>query len=221
MNHRSIIKTLIVFVIFVVVAWSVVNISEYAHQFHASWVVWSLGLALGTANALSVYALIIARTAEVRKPALVGILLFGGMSGALQTLLYLSAGAPWLAALAFGWFGPAAEGILSWLHAALSEEPLVVRRGQRAKSDVMQVHNVHNAASMQAHNLHNAAAPEPMQPGEVMQPASSPHNADRARALELHRAGYSRTEVAQMIGRNYQTVASWIRRGVQDGDAAA
>ena len=106
MNHRSIIKTMIVFVIFVVVAWSVVNISEYAHSFHDSWVVWSLGLALGTANALSVYALIIARTPAVRRPALVGILLFGGMSGVLQTLLYLTAGVPWPAALAFGWFGP-------------------------------------------------------------------------------------------------------------------
>lgn len=128
MNHRSVIKVLIVVVIGIVVAWSVVNISDYAHTFHASWVVWTMGAALGTANALSVYAFVMAKSAEVQRPAVIGIILFGGMSGTLQTLLYLQVGAPILAALAFGWFGPAAEGVLAWLHAALSDE--VVKQGK-------------------------------------------------------------------------------------------
>ena len=129
MNHRSVIKTLIVIVIGIVVAWSVVNISDYAHTFHASWVVWTMGAALGTANALSVYAFVMARGVEVKRPAVIGIILFGGMSGTLQTLLYLQVGAPILAALAFGWFGPAAEGVLAWLHAALSDE--VIKQGKQ------------------------------------------------------------------------------------------
>lgn len=122
MDHRSIIKWAIVAVVSVVIVWSVVNISEYAHHYHDSWVVWSLGLALGCANALSVYALIIAKTAQVRWAAVTGIILFGGMSGALQMLLYMALGAPLLASIAFGWFGPVAEAVLSWMHAALSEE---------------------------------------------------------------------------------------------------
>lgn len=130
MNHRSVIKSLIVVVIFIVVAWSVVNISDYAHTFHASWVVWTMGLALGTANALSVYAFVMAKSIEVKRPAVIGIVLFGGMSGTLQVLLYLQVGAPILAALAFGCFGPVAEGVLAWLHAALSDE--VVKQGKPA-----------------------------------------------------------------------------------------
>ena len=135
MNHRSVIKSLIVAVIFIVVAWSVVNISDYAHTFHASWVVWTMGAALGAANALSVYAFVMAKTPEVKRPAVIGIILFGGMSGTLQTLLYLQVGAPLLAALAFGWFGPAAEGVLAWLHAALSDE-VVKQTKQTAKQTV-------------------------------------------------------------------------------------
>ena len=137
MNHRSVIKFLIVVVIMIVVAWSVVNISDYAHTFHASWVVWTMGAALGTANALSVYAFVMAKTVEVQRPAIIGIVLFGGMSAALQVLLYLQVGAPLLAALAFGCFGPVAEGVLAWLHAALSDE--VVKQGKSsAKSPVKQ-----------------------------------------------------------------------------------
>lgn len=123
MSHRSIIKFLIVIVIAIVVVWSVVNISDYAFTFHANWIVYSMGLALGTANALSVYAYVMAKTPEVQRPAVLGIILFGGMSAVLQVLLYLQVGAPMLAALAFGCFGPVAEGVLAWLHAALSEEP--------------------------------------------------------------------------------------------------
>lgn len=142
MNHRSAIKFLIVVVIGIVVAWSVVNISDYAHTFHASWVVWTMGAALGTANALSVYAFVMAKSSEVKRPAVIGIVLFGGMSGALQVLLYLQVGAPLLAALAFGCFGPVAEGVLAWLHAALSDE--VVKQGRQApvKQPVKQVQEV-------------------------------------------------------------------------------
>lgn len=121
-------------VISIVVVWSVINISDYAYTFHANWVVYSMGLALGTANALSVYAFVMAKTPEVKRPAVFGIVLFGGMSGVLQTLLYLQVGAPMLAAIAFGWFGPVAEGILAWLHAALSEEPASRKTNAKAAS---------------------------------------------------------------------------------------
>jgi len=122
MNHRSIIKGTIIFVIGIVIIWSIFNISEYARRYHDSITVWSLGLALGLANALSVYAFVISSSNRSRTPAAIGIALFGGMSAILQWLLYLSAGAPMLAAVAFGCFGPVAEAVLSWLHAALSED---------------------------------------------------------------------------------------------------
>ncbi len=122
MNHRSIIKGGIIAVIAIVILWSIVNISEYARHYHDSIIVWSLGAALGLANALSVYAFVISSSNRSRWPAGIGIALFGGMSAILQTLLYYTAGAPIEAALAFGCFGPVAEAVLSWLHAALSED---------------------------------------------------------------------------------------------------
>lgn len=199
MNHRAAIKVLIIVVIGIVVAWSVVNISDYAHTFHASWVVWTMGAALGTANALSVYAFVMAKSDQVRRPAVIGIILFGGMSGTLQTLLYLQVGAPMLAALSFGWFGPVAEGVLAWLHAALSEEP-ATRKGTG---------KVTAKTPMQAHNATSMQAMQQVQDAEVV------NISDRDRALQLHSDGYSPAEVSKMLNRNYQTVSSWIRRGAQ------
>lgn len=132
MNHRSIIKAGIIAVIAIVILWSIVNISEYARHYHDSIIVWSLGAALGLANALSVYAFVIASGKQSRVPAGIGIALFGGMSAVLQFLLYYSAGAPIEAALAFGCFGPVAEAVLSWLHAALSEEEAKQQRDREA-----------------------------------------------------------------------------------------
>lgn len=132
MNHRSIIKGTIIFVIGIVILWSIFNISEYARRYHDSITVWSLGLALGLANALSVYAFVISSSKRSRTPATLGIALFGGMSAILQFLLYYSAGAPIPAAIAFGGFGPVAEAILSWMHAALSEEEADQQREKEA-----------------------------------------------------------------------------------------
>ena len=103
----------------IVIVWSVVNVSAYAKLFHNSIFVWSIGIAVGTCNALSVFAYATTTDRTDRIPAIIGILLFGGTSGTLQSLLYLHEGAPIIAALAFGWFGPIAEGLLAWLEAAL------------------------------------------------------------------------------------------------------
>ena len=200
MNHRSIIKGAIVLVIGIVIIWSVVNISEYAAHFHASFVVWSLGLALGTANALSVYAFVISSSKGSRVPAGVGIILFGGMSGILQTLLYYMSGAPILAALAFGWFGPVAEAVLSWLHAALSEDAAKLEAEQAKEAEERRQREAERqqrkaqkeAATMRSHNATpmqtdaNAAPMQPMQATQTDANAEFTHIPDRHRALKLH-----------------------------------
>jgi len=121
-NHRQVIKWLILPVMLVTVGYSIVNVSEYASHYHNGQVVWLLGASVGTANAIAVYALVIAKTHRVMYAAVAGIVVFGLLSAILQTALYLTSGAPWLVALALGCFGPVAEALLSWLHAALSEE---------------------------------------------------------------------------------------------------
>ena len=199
MTHRSIIKFLIICVISIVVAWSVVNISDYAHTFHASWVVWTMGAALGTANALSVYAFVMAKSAEVQRPAVIGIVLFGGMSGALQVLLYLQVGAPLLAAVAFGCFGPVAEGVLAWLHAALSEEPQPARKPAQPQRDVQRP---------------QPAAGTQRQPQEAQLPATAPASqpaapatSERARtAYALAQAQRPQKEIAAELGVSLRTV---------------
>lgn len=192
MNHRSIIKFLIVVVISIVVVWSVINISDYAYTFHANWIVYTMGLALGTANALSVYAYVMARGAEVKRPAVLGIILFGGMSAVLQVLLYLQVGAPILAALAFGCFGPVAEGVLAWLHAALSEEP-ATRKPQRTTQIA--------AASAVT------AGTQPAKPA-----ATQPAITDRARkAADLAAQGMKQQEIADQMGVSLRTIQMDIK----------
>ena len=121
-NHRQVIKWLILPVMLVTVGYSIVNVSEYASHYHGGQVVWLLGASVGTANAIAVYSLVIAKTHRVMYAAVAGIVVFGLLSAILQTALYLQESAPWLVALALGCFGPVAEALLSWLHAALSEE---------------------------------------------------------------------------------------------------
>lgn len=187
MNHRTVIKFLIVVVISIVVVWSVANISDYAYTFHANWIVYSMGLALGTANALSVYAFVMAKTTQVQRPAVLGIILFGGMSAVLQVLLYVQVGAPLLAALAFGTFGPVAEGVLAWLHAALSEEPATRKQTQHPQK------------------VASAAGTQP-----ATQPATGatqPAITERARiAAELAAQEIPQREIADKLGVSVRTI---------------
>lgn len=199
MTHRSIIKGLIIFVITIVVAWSVANIADYARRFHDTPMVWSLGVALGLANALAVYAFVIARSNGVRRPAVAGILVFGGMSAVLQTALYLVDGANLVAALAFGCFGPAAEGLLSWLHAALSEEPQPARKQPQAQRSPQQAQP--------------AAGPQ-RQPQEAQMPAAAPAathaetaTSERARtAYAMAQAQRPQKEIAAELGVSLRTI---------------
>lgn len=196
MTHRSIIKALIIVVITIVVAWSVANIADYARRFHDTPMVWSLGVALGLSNALAVYAFVIARTAAVRKPAVAGILVFGGMSAVLQTALYFVDGANIVAAVAFGCFGPAAEGLLSWLHAALSEEPQSARKTAAPQRTPQPQQPA--AGPQQA-----AAAPAAPAAAAAAQPAIS----ERARtAYAMAQAQRPQNEIAQELGISLRTV---------------
>jgi hypothetical protein len=210
MTHRSIIKALIILVITIVVAWSVANIADYARRFHDTPMVWSLGVALGLSNALAVYAFVIARTPAVRKPAVVGIVVFGGMSAVLQTALYFVDGANLVAAFAFGCFGPAAEGLLSWLHAALSEEPQTARKTAPAQRDTQRTQP---AAGTQR------PPQEPQEP--AAQPAvapAAPAPSERARtAYAMAQAQRPQKEIAAELGvslRTVQTDLAEVRRAM-------
>jgi hypothetical protein len=221
MNHRQIIKGAIIVVIGIVIVWSVVNISEYAAHFHASFVVWSLGLALGTANALSVYAFVISSSKGSRIPAGAGIILFGGMSGILQSLLYLMAGAPFIAALAFGWFGPVAEAVLSWLHAALSEDEAkqAAAEAERLKLEADRKAAREAAKSRNANpqkTAAEAAMPQPQQQPQiaatpdlriVQQAATDPAILERRRQIAaLRTQGRKQRDIADQLRISLRTV---------------
>jgi hypothetical protein len=203
-THRSIIKGLIILVITIVVAWSVANIADYARRFHDTPMVWSLGVALGLANALAVYAFVIARTIDVRRPAVAGIVVFGGMSAVLQTGLYFVDGANIVAALAFGCFGPAAEGLLSWLHAALSEEPQHTRKTASAQREPQRPQPA-------AHPQRPAQETQPPAAAPATKPAA-PAVSERARtAHAMSQAQRPQNEIAQELGVSLRTVQSDLR----------
>lgn len=204
MSHRSIIKGLIIFVITIVVAWSVANIADYARRFHDTPMVWSLGVALGLANALAVYAFVIARTDQVRRPAVAGIVVFGGMSAVLQTGLYFVDGANIVAALAFGCFGPAAEGLLSWLHAALSEEPQHSRKSAQPQRDQQRTQPA-------ADTQRKPQEPQPPAAAAAAQPAAT-ELPERARtAYAMAQAQRPQKEIAQELGVSLRTVQTDLR----------
>lgn len=191
MNHRSIIKILIVVVIVVTVVWSVANVHDYAAHFHNGPMVWTLGLSVGMANAISVYSFVIARTRSVKVAAVTGILLFGVTSGMLQTFLYVVNGAPVLAAIAFGWFGPVAEGVLSWLHASLSEEQEPTRKAQ--------------PATQRTQKIAPAAGTQPA--SQPATGATQPAITERARiAAELAAQEIPQREIADKLGVSVRTV---------------
>lgn len=199
MTHRSIIKALIIVVITIVVAWSVANIADYARRFHDTPMVWSLGVALGLSNALAVYAFVIARTDAVRRPAVAGILVFGGMSAVLQTALYFVDGANIVAAVAFGCFGPAAEGLLSWLHAALSEEPQSARKTASPQRNPQ--------PQQPAAGPQQTAAAAAAKPAAAAAPAEPPALSERARtAYAMAQANRPQSEIAQELGISLRTV---------------
>lgn len=142
MTPKQVVQWLIVAVIMTMIAWSVVNVSHYARIYHDSAIVWTLGASVGVANAVSVYCFVIAKTRQQTSASVSGILLFGGASGFIQMFLYQHDNAPLMTAVIFGWFGPVAEGVLSWLHASLSVEDdsvVTVTNGSMATENVKPV----------------------------------------------------------------------------------
>jgi hypothetical protein len=203
-NHRFIIKFLIIPVIGVTVFYSITNVSNFAAQYHAGWVVWLLGASVGTANALAVYSLVISKTDAVRRASLWGIFVFGTLSAILQVALYLQESAPWAVALALGTFGPVAEGLLSWLHAALSEEQVKVP-GKQASAGSKQA----SAGSKQTVNLQASAGSKQVQANaqDEVQAAVKP-------AVNLQEVvNWKDGQIAKLAGVSRQSVNKWRNDG--------
>jgi len=121
-NHRRMISATIFGIIIIVAFWSIINIATMARHYHPSNSTWLLGVGFGGANAISVYVLAIAKTKQLRWPAIFGALLFGVGSATIQYHLYVLEGAVTLVALAFGAMGPVAEAVLAWMEASLRME---------------------------------------------------------------------------------------------------
>lgn len=121
-NHRHIVSIIILITIGVIVLWSIINIAATARHYHNTWATWLLGFAFGAANAISVYVLATAKTASLRRPAILGSVVFGLGSAIIQTGLYRLEAASWPMAIVFGSMGPAAEAILAWTEAAMRGE---------------------------------------------------------------------------------------------------
>ncbi len=79
-DSKRIVRNIILGVISITIVWSFVNVSQYAKLYHDSWVVWSFGLVVAASNALSVYRFVESKSWTDRSPALVGVVLFGGLA---------------------------------------------------------------------------------------------------------------------------------------------
>lgn len=198
MQHRKILQVTIIVVVAILIVWSIVNVAAYAYIYHANYIVATLGIAVGAANALSVYAYVVARTGKVKWPAGVGIALFGGASGLLQMLLYRHDAAPWAAAIAFGWIGPVAEAVLSWLHAALSEE----------ESAIVQLPTVQPAKRAQRKpEVQSTPEIAPEVQSESATPALSSHV---LQAYAMQQNGMAIPEIAVQLQKSKRTISNYI-----------
>lgn len=207
-NHRRILQITIIVVVAILIIWSIVNVSAYAHIYHASAIVVTLGIALGAANALSVYAFVIAQTSKVKWPAGVGIALFGGASGTLQMLLYLHDSAPLAAAITFGWIGPVAEAVLSWLHAALSEEESTAgqTQAQPIEKDATQPARKVRKEKTQSNQESATGQPHETQTKDVTD--ALPSVALQAQAMQAN--GMSIDEIATQLRKSKRTVNNYL-----------
>lgn len=202
MNHRIFLQHAIVAVIAILILWSIVNVATYAYIYHANWIVWTLGIAIGAANAISVYAFVIAGSNRQRWPAGVGIVLFGGASGVLQMLLYTHDGAPPAAAIPFGWIGPVAEGVLSWLHAALSElAPAAKTASQKVqrKTAKLQPEKLQEVAGSQVQKVQSEVQEIAIRPGAL-------------EALGMQENGMSIAEIAAQLRKSERTVSNYLKQ---------
>lgn len=202
MNHKSIIKAAIAVVIVVAVVWSIINIATYAYNFHATRWVAFLCVVVGGSLALSVYARMVTHDEKTVVWSTTGIVLFGLASCVLQTLLYLHDNAPIVAALTFGCIGPVAEGVLSALHAALSEE----------KDSVPPVQPQQNEQQTDSN-----AAPAP-QPKPIVANNEAAEEL-RQRALDAINNGSANgpTTVGNVVGTDKANASRLLKRLADDG----
>lgn len=158
---RRIVTGAVAATILIAAAWSVANISTVAHHYHHSRAAWLLGLAFGTANAISVYIFAISpKGSQARRPAVAGTLLFGVGSAAIQYHLYHELEAvAWNVAIWFAALGPAAEALLAWLEAALNaDEEAANAERSAALRQAKRQHLEEEIAGLQAAAKRQAAA---------------------------------------------------------------
>jgi hypothetical protein len=192
MSHTSTARKLLTASVAITIAiaalWSVINIATVAQHYHDSRASILIGLAFGLANAISVYAFATSPAgSQARRPAIVGTIVFGVGSSAIQFHLYHQIeGVAVNAAFWFGVLGPAAEAILAWLEAAITmdaersaQEAQEAQQADEAAALRKQLDQQRNQAAQAAQEaaalrrqLDQAQAqPAPAQPAQRAQPA--------------------------------------------------
>lgn len=234
MSHNSTARKLLTASVAATIAiaalWSVINIATVAQHYHESRGSILIGLAFGLANAISVYAFATSPAgSQARRPAIVGTVVFGVGSSAIQFHLYSEIeGVATSAAFWFGVLGPAAEAILAWLEASLNmdaersalaaqeaqeaDERDALRR-QLAETRKQASQAAQEAAALRRQLDQTQAQPAAAPPAQAAQPApaSAPPSADLAgdefSAEELAQI----EEIRQIVANNrIQTAADLV-----------
>ena len=124
MKAKKFVTVILAAIILIAAAWSIANIAAVANHYHKSAAAWFIGVAFGSANAVSVFVFAIShKGAKARTPAIVGTVIFGVGSAAIQYHLYHEIdGVGVNVAIWFATLGPAAEALLAWLEAAMTAD---------------------------------------------------------------------------------------------------
>ena len=157
MKAKKFVTVILAAIILIAAAWSIANIAAVANYYHKSGAAWLIGVAFGSANAISVFVFAIShKGAKARLPAIVGTVIFGVGSAAIQYHLYHEIdGVGANVAIWFATLGPAAEALLAWLEAAMTADEEAGQSAQQvAEWEITRMQMEADQAAIVADNEH-------------------------------------------------------------------
>ena len=157
MKAKKFVTVILAAIILIAAAWSIANIAAVANYYHKSGAAWLIGVAFGSANAISVFVFAIShKGAKARTPAIVGTVIFGVGSAAIQYHLYHEIdGVGANVAIWFATLGPAAEALLAWLEAAMTADEEAAQATQQvAEWEITRMQMEADQAAILADNEH-------------------------------------------------------------------
>lgn len=216
-NHTAFHKTvsfIVVLLIVILTLASVINIYEQTTNYHHGLQIWLIAAGFAASFSVTVYIVMIARTKTTKIVAGLFALVFGFISGLIQTELYGASGASQQIALAYGYGVPAFEAALAILEALLNMEFVSMVKPQDRKPGAFSIlaNAAVNRIATQLQSLPSQQVAIATAPVEV-QPAKTIEILPQAReALGMQENGMTIAEIATQLRKSERTISNYLKQ---------